>query len=51
MRLKISKTKGGTYQIRSFSIKELRKLEEIHKTKNYPRTWSLSADGGNIILS
>ncbi len=50
MRLKISKTKGGTYQIRSLSIKQLRELEERHKAKNFRRTWELSLDGRSIIF-
>jgi hypothetical protein len=50
MRLKIKKTPGGSYRI-DFSIRELRKLEENHRLKNYPRSWGLSSDGHSIILS
>jgi hypothetical protein len=50
MRLKIRKTPSGSYRI-DLSIKELRKLEENHKAKNYPRIWGLSEDGQSIILT
>lgn len=50
MRLKITKTPGGSYRI-NFSIKELRKLQENHKDKSYPRTWGLSEDGLSLILT
>jgi hypothetical protein len=45
MRLKIRKTKSGTYYIPSLSIKELRRLSKMNKRK-----WELSKDGKNIYL-
>jgi len=45
MRLKIRKTKSGTYYIPSLSIKELKRLAEKEK-----RRWYLSKDGKNIYL-
>ena len=45
MRLKIRKTKSGTYYIPSISIRELRDLSKKNK-----RRWSLSNDEKNIYL-
>jgi hypothetical protein len=45
MRLKIRKTKSGTYYIPSLSIRELKRL-----AKKDRRRWELSKDGKNIYL-
>ena len=45
MRLKIRKTKSGTYYIPSLSIKQLQKLSKKQK-----RRWTLSKNGENLIL-
>ena len=45
MRLKIRKTKSGTYYIPSISIRELRKLAEKNRRK-----WNLSKDEENLYL-
>ena len=45
MRLKIRKTKSGTYYIPSISTRELNKLAEKPR-----RRWSLSKDGENLYL-
>ena len=45
MRLKIRKTKSGTYYIPSISIKELRNLSNKKKKR-----WTLSKDEKNIYL-
>ena len=45
MRLKIRKTKSGTYYIPSISIRELNKLAEKPR-----RRWSLSKDRENLYL-
>ena len=42
IRLKIRKTKSGTYYIPSLSIKQLQKLSKKHK-----RRWALSKNGEN----
>ena len=45
MRLKIRKTKSGTYYIPSLSIKELRTLSKKQK-----RRWTLSKNEQNLII-
>ena len=45
MRLKIRKTKSGTYYIPSLSIKQLQKLSKKQK-----RRWTLSKNGENLII-
>jgi hypothetical protein len=45
IRLKIRKTKSGTYYIPSISIRELRKLSKQNRKR-----WSVSGDGLNIYL-
>jgi hypothetical protein len=47
MELKIKKTMKGTYCIPSFSIKELRKLNEL---KNHSRKWTLAKDESRLFL-
>ena len=45
MRLKIRKTKSGTYYIPSLSIRELREL-----SKKQRRRWSLSKDEKSLFI-
>ena len=45
MRLKIRKSKSGTYYVPSLSIKDLRKLSKKNR-----RRWELTKDEKSIIL-
>ncbi len=45
MRLKIRKTKSGTYYIPSISIRELEKLSKLKK-----RRWTLSKNKENLFI-
>jgi len=46
MRLKLRKTKSGTYYVPSLSFLELKRLASKQR-----RTWELTRDGQSIILT
>ena len=42
--------KGGTYQLRNFSMLALRDLVAYHSRSHLPRKWSLSKDEKTLVL-
>jgi len=48
--LKIVQKKSGAYELRGFSIKQLKTLEEWHKKHHPTRKWKLSNDNKTLYL-